>query len=117
MPELGAAAAEIAGARVQLMDNASRVFDQLAAGAERSFEHRAVGRRDQVRAAWRAVAAVDRIFTRSGGSALRRDQPLQRFWRDAHASLDQGHTSGPAYHAATLTEIGVDPKGALRPTL
>ena len=32
-----------------------------------------------------AVEAVDRLFTDSGGGALREANPLQRIWRDVHA--------------------------------
>ena len=42
-------------------------------------------RRDQVRGTGQAINAVDRLFENSGGRALRRGTPIQRFWRDAHA--------------------------------
>ncbi|MDQ8706021.1 acyl-CoA dehydrogenase family protein [Streptomyces sp. LHD-70] len=115
MRAIGEAAAEIAGARAQLLDNVSRIFDIVDGGSTVSFERRAAGRRDQVRAAWRAVAAVDEIFTRSGGNALRLDQPIQRFWRDAHAGLSHAiHVEGTVYHAAAMTAMGQDVPEALR---
>ncbi len=36
-------------------------------------------------------SAVDEIFARSGGNALRMDKPLQRYWRDAHAGHGARH--------------------------
>ncbi|PRC60525.1 monooxygenase, partial [Mycobacterium sp. ITM-2017-0098] len=42
-------------------------------------------RRDQVRATARAIASIDLLFEASGATALQLDQPVQRFWRDAHA--------------------------------
>jgi len=42
-------------------------------------------RRDQVRGTGQAIRAVDRLFENSGGRALKRGTPIQRFWRDAHA--------------------------------
>ena len=81
-----------------------------------SFADRAAGRRTQVRAVWRAVSAVDQIFARSGGNALRMDKPLQRYWRDAHAGLAHAiHVPGTTYHASALSSLGVDPpEGPLR---
>lgn len=54
--------------------------------------------------------AADQIFARSGGNALRTDNPMQRFWRDAHAGWHHAiHTPGPTYHTAALTEMDIDP--------
>ncbi|SLI28247.1 Putative hydroxylase [Mycobacteroides abscessus subsp. abscessus] len=78
---VGEAAADINAARQELLANVDRMWDLVDAGKEVSFADRAAGRRTQVRAAWRAVMAVDQIFARSGGNALRMDKPLQRFGR------------------------------------
>ena len=89
--------------------------DMVAAGKEVSFADRAAGRRTQVRAVWRAVMAVDQIFARSGGNAMRMDKPLQRYWRDAHTGLAHAiHVPGTAFHASALSSFGVEPQGALR---
>ncbi|NPC98293.1 acyl-CoA dehydrogenase family protein [Nocardioides sp. zg-DK7169] len=112
---LGEAAADIHAARGEILGNINRLWDIVDSGREVSFETRALGRLAQVRAAHRAVDAVDRIFARSGGTALRMDHPLQRFWRDAHAGLNHAiNIPGPTYHANALTHMGVEPQGALR---
>ncbi|WP_067172601.1 acyl-CoA dehydrogenase family protein [Microtetraspora niveoalba] len=112
---LGEAAADIQAARMEVLGNLNRIWDIVDSGAEVPFEIRALGRLTQVRAAWRAVRAVDEVFARSGGNALRMDKPLQRFWRDAHAGLNHAiNIPGPTYHAAALTKMGVDPQGPLR---
>src|ERR1700754_3871512 len=112
---LGEAAADINAARQELLANVDRIYDIVDGSKEVSFEDRAAGRRTQVRAAWRAVAAVDQIFARSGGNALRMDKPLQRFWRDTHAGLAHAiHVPGTPYHASALSSLGVDPEGPLR---
>lgn len=110
------AAAEIAASRAALLDNICEVYDTVAAGREISFERRAVGRRTQVRAAWRAVRAVDEIVARSGGNAMRMDNPIQRFWRDAHTGLAHAiHVPGAVYHVAAMTELGIEPpQGPMR---
>ncbi|SLJ82663.1 acyl-CoA dehydrogenase [Mycobacteroides abscessus subsp. abscessus] len=44
------------------------------------------------------------------------DNPLQRFWRDAHAGLHHAiHVTSTTYHAAALAALGVEvPPGPLR---
>jgi alkylation response protein AidB-like acyl-CoA dehydrogenase len=112
---IGEAAADINAARQELLANVDRIYDIVDSGREVSFEDRAAGRRTQVRAAWRAVAAVDQIFARSGGNAMRMDKPLQRYWRDAHTGLAHAiHVPGTVYHASALSSLGVDPQGPLR---
>ncbi|MEV4380069.1 acyl-CoA dehydrogenase family protein [Streptosporangium sp. NPDC049644] len=109
------AASEIEAARLQLLDGISRLYDLADSGKPISFADRALVRRNQVRCAWRAVSAVDEIFARSGGNAVRRNNPMQRFWRDAHVGLQHAiHIPGNTYHATALTQMGVEPQGALR---
>lgn len=109
------AAADINAARQELLANVDRIWGIVDAGGEVDFAERAAVRRTQVRAAWRAVMAVDQIFARSGGNALRMDKPLQRFWRDAHAGLNHAiHVPSTVYHAASLSSMGFDPADQLR---
>lgn len=113
---LGEAAAEIDSARQQLLANVDRIYDMVDAGKEIDFDTRATARRNQIRAAWRAVRAADEIFDHSGGNALRMDNPLQRFWRDAHAGIHHAiHVTSTTYHAAAMSSLGIDvPAGPLR---
>ena len=112
MYAVGEAAADINAARQELLANADRIYDMVAAGKEVSFADRAAGRRTQVRAVWRAVSAVDEIFARSGGNAARMDKPLQRYWRDVHVGqLHAIHVPGTTYHASALSSLGIDPPG------
>ncbi|EGD53396.1 acyl-CoA dehydrogenase family protein [Gordonia neofelifaecis] len=112
---IGEAAADINAARQELLANIDEIWDLVDAGKEVDFERRAAGRRTQIRAAWRAVMAVDQIFARSGGNALRMDKPLQRFWRDAHAGLNHAiHVPSTPWHASALTSMGFDAPDQLR---
>lgn len=115
LPSIGEAASEIRASRLQVLDNVNRVYDVLEKGGEPSLSMRAQVRRDQIRASWRAVAAVDQLFARSGGNALRSDKPLQRLWRDSHAGLNHAvNTPGLAYQVSALALMGIGPeKGAL----
>ncbi|WP_280218209.1 acyl-CoA dehydrogenase family protein [Nocardia neocaledoniensis] len=112
---LGEAASEIDAARQHLLANVDRIYDRVERGEQIDFATRATVRRDQARAAWRAVRAADEIFDRAGGNALRMDNPLQRFWRDAHAGLHHAiHVTSTTYHAAAMASLDVEvPPGPL----
>ncbi len=115
MYAIGEAAADINAARQEILANVDRIYDIVDSGKQVSFADRAAGRRTQVRAVWRAVSAVDEIFARSGGNAMRMDKPLQRYWRDAHTGMAHAiHVPGTTYHAAALSSFGVEPQGPLR---
>lgn len=106
---LGEAAADIKSARLELLANIDEIWDLVDAGRAVDFERRAQGRQLQIHAAWRAVMAVDQIFARSGGNALRMDKPLQRFWRDAHAGLNHAiHVPSTVWHASALSSMGFE---------
>ncbi|MGH3099059.1 MAG: acyl-CoA dehydrogenase family protein, partial [Streptosporangiales bacterium] len=110
LPAISEAAAEIHASRSALLENVHRNYDMVAAGSTPTFDDRAVGRRIQVQAAWRAVRAVDEIVARSGGNALRMSNPIQRFWRDAHMGLAHAiHVPGSVFHASALTQLDIDP--------
>ncbi|MFZ2174309.1 MAG: acyl-CoA dehydrogenase family protein [Rhodococcus sp. (in: high G+C Gram-positive bacteria)] len=112
---IGEAAAEISASRVSLIETAERFFDKVDTGKEVTFEERAIGRRTQIAAAWRAVRAADEIFARAGGGALHYKTPMQRFWRDAHAGLAHAiHVPGPTNHASALVQLGGEPRGMMR---
>ncbi|MCD9029141.1 hypothetical protein LDO26_13125 [Luteimonas sp. BDR2-5] len=111
----GEAAAEIQAARLQLLDGINWATRQVNAGNEISFADRSRIRRNQVRCAWRATAALDTVYARSGGNASRRTNPIQRFWRDAHVGLNHFiHIPGSVYHANALTYYGVEVPEPLR---
>ncbi|GAC70350.1 hydroxylase [Gordonia soli] len=111
----GEAAAEISASRVQLIEGISRLHDIIESGGTPTIEERSNQRRNQVRCAWRAVSAVDEIFARSGGLAIRKSSPMQRYWRDAHVGLQHMiHVDGVAYHSNALHKLGLEtPPGML----
>lgn len=109
------AAAEIAASRGQLLDGISRLFDLADADEVISCEERALAPRNQLRCAQRAVAAVDAVFARSGGNAAPGNNPLQRFWRDAHVGLAHAvHLSDMIYQSSALTAMEVEAPEGLR---
>lgn len=111
----GQAASEISASRTQLIDGISRLYDIIESGGEPTTEDKSNQRRNQVRCAWRAVQAVDAIFARSGGGAIRKSSPMQRYWRDAHVGLQHMiHGDGVPYHSNALHMMELDtPPGML----
>jgi 3-hydroxy-9,10-secoandrosta-1,3,5(10)-triene-9,17-dione monooxygenase len=110
---IGEAASEVHAARCQLLANINEMFDLACADKEIPIPLRAQGRRDQVRCSWRAVAALDQAFARCGGNSIRLSQPVQQFWRHAHAGLNhQINTPGAVYRNYVLAELGKLPTDA-----
>ncbi|MFB6597742.1 3-hydroxy-9,10-secoandrosta-1,3,5(10)-triene-9,17-dione monooxygenase oxygenase subunit [Streptomyces diastaticus] len=79
------AASDIDATVLQMDRNLRELSELAAAGREIPMELRLRTRRDQVRGTERAVAAIDLLFKTAGGNALRRGNPVERAWRDAHA--------------------------------
>ena len=107
---LGEASSDIQASRVQMMDDLSRIFDHAAAGQEAPYELRVQTRRNQVRSVQRIVDASDKVFTRTGGNAIRTDKAMQRLWRDTHAGLHHGiNVPSPIYGAYSALQFGLAP--------
>ncbi|MGJ3507128.1 acyl-CoA dehydrogenase family protein [Enemella sp. A6] len=115
MYHLGRSGAQLRAAREAILSNAQEIYDIVAAGEEVSFARRAEGRRNQVDAVWTAVRAVDDAYARCGGTALRNDSMMQKYWRDMQAGLHHAiHVATTPYQAAALSELGFEPQGPLR---
>lgn len=115
---IGEAAADIRSARAQLVHNVGELFDAVGAGHRVTLEERVACRRDQVRAAWRAAEAADAVYAVCGGNSIRRDNPVQRFWRGLHAGLHHGIVvPGPVYDAGAGMLMGQPPQGSAAKTI
>lgn len=79
------AASEIDAAILQMERNIGEQLRYAEAGEEIPFELRVRSRRDQVRGTERAIEAIDLLFDNSGGHSIRKPNPIERHWRDAHA--------------------------------
>ncbi|MCW8220774.1 3-hydroxy-9,10-secoandrosta-1,3,5(10)-triene-9,17-dione monooxygenase oxygenase subunit [Streptomyces griseolus] len=79
------AASDIDATVLQMDRNLRELYELAEAGTDIPVELRLRARRDQVRGTERAVAAIDLLFKTAGGSSLRRGNPVERAWRDAHA--------------------------------
>lgn len=79
------ASSETDAAILQLDRNIRTLLECVTAGEEIPMQLRLRARRDQVRATERALQAVDILFKTAGGNSLKRGNPIERAWRDAHA--------------------------------
>lgn len=79
------AASDIDATLLQMDRNLRELSALAEEGREIPMELRLRTRRDQVRGTERAVAAMDLLFKTAGGNSLRRGNPIERAWRDAHA--------------------------------
>lgn len=105
---LSTAAADIRASQLHVVDDVSRLYDQVAAGGTLTMEQRVEVRRNQVRATARAVDAVDALFNHAGGTSIRLSNPLQRFWRDLHAARNHlCNVAEPLYLAAGQCAFGL----------
>ena len=102
------AASDIDAAWRQLSGNLQAEYDLILAGREVPMELRLAARRDQVRATARAVSSITLLFTNSGAHALMNGNPIQRFWRDAHAGrVHAANDAERAYVAYGNGEFGI----------
>jgi 3-hydroxy-9,10-secoandrosta-1,3,5(10)-triene-9,17-dione monooxygenase len=102
------AAHEIDAARLQMTRDLDEMMELARDGKEIPIDLRARGRLDQVRATQMAAAAVDRVFTNSGGRVLHEQNPIQRAWRDIHAgSLHNSNVPEPILMAYGAHRFGL----------
>ncbi len=80
------AEATIDEARLVLHRNMDEMMALVRAGEDIPLERRVQFRHDSSRAVARCVAAVDDLFTQSGGRAIFLGSPILRYFLDAHAA-------------------------------
>ncbi|WP_137723052.1 3-hydroxy-9,10-secoandrosta-1,3,5(10)-triene-9,17-dione monooxygenase oxygenase subunit [Prescottella subtropica] len=94
------ASSEIDAAILQMDRNIRELYELAQAGEPLPMSMRLRVRRDQVRAAERALEAIDLLFKTAGGNSLGRGNPIERAWRDAHAG--SVHVANDAERALSL---------------
>lgn len=107
---LGRASSEVDACRFHLLRNIGEMYDTAMRGDEITLEMRSRARRDQVQGTYRAIAAIDDVFDRSGAGTIMLNNPIQRLWRDAHAG--RHHTVNSidrSLHSYGMTVMGFNP--------
>lgn len=104
---LGSASADLQAGELQFMHDIQRMWDLVQAGKEIPLEMRLEIRRNQVRSVQRAISAIDELMRHAGGAAMNKNNPMQRFWRDAHTGAGHGaNVPEPKYEAYGLHLFG-----------
>lgn len=115
MAALGAALADIAASRLQLLDGLQQAFDIAMAGGTvpDALQHEA--RRNQVRAVRRAADAARAVFDTVGGNVARVSSPIQRFYRDVSVAMCHAcNVDQPVYAAQAAFMFGKPvPRGVI----
>lgn len=72
--------------RSYVYETSEALWDEVASGRRASTESRRRARLASCHAAAGAAEAVDLLYAAAGSSSIFSDQPLQRHWRDIHAT-------------------------------
>lgn len=115
---VGQASSDVEASKSQLLRNVARAYEIVSAGGTVDMATRAAFRRDQVRCSWRAVEAIDGLVALSGGNAMRRSNPVQRFWRDAHVGLHHAiNVSSGVYQYYATQRLGIETSSPISYTI
>jgi len=107
---LGNAASIVDACRRQLLGNIGDIYETLMAGGTPTIDQRSTARRDQVLGTVRCVAAIDDIYDRQGAVVIQEDNPMARFWRDAHAAKHHTiNTNERTLHSWAHNAMGLGP--------
>jgi indole-3-acetate monooxygenase len=90
-------------------DNDDYVSDEAAAGRPSSLRQRALVRVATAQAAAMSAQAVDMLYNASGGSALFETKPLERCFRDVHATTRHIGASGSNFETDGRVLFRLDP--------
>lgn len=111
---LAESSAEVDCASLLMVDHLAEAIGRGAAGEPVPLEDRARYRRDMCFAARLSVQAVTRLFEASGGHALFKEAPMQRYFRDVHAGSHQvAIVWDAAAQAYGRVQLGLDPRDQL----
>jgi indole-3-acetate monooxygenase len=105
------AMAETRSARALLVEEATRVWETVQQGTPVTAEQQALLRIAATHATATSAAAVDRMYTAGGGSALFASSPLQRCLRDVHGVTQHAFVAPPTYESLGQILLGTEPDG------
>ncbi len=105
------ATATARSARALLVEETTRVWDLVQAGAPVTAEQRGLLRTAATHATAAAAGAVDRMYTAAGGTAVFASRPLQQCLRDVHTVTQHVFVAPPIYEMLGKILLGVEPDG------
>lgn len=106
---IGRAQALVDAARSFLVDSVATVYDELAAGDTPSLHQRAIVRLAAAHAAASSAQAVDLLHDAAGATALFESSPIERCFRDVHATTQHIGTSSSNFEIGGRVLLGLEP--------
>jgi alkylation response protein AidB-like acyl-CoA dehydrogenase len=107
--DLGRAEAHLRSGRAFLLDAMQEIWDEAAAGRTPTLRQRAIARLAAAKAAEASAQAVDLLYNAAGGTALFESNPLERCFRDVHATTQHIGTQAANFELAGRVLLGLDP--------
>ncbi len=98
--------------RAFLFEAVEEMWAEVANGRTPSLRQRALVRIATAQAASMSAQAVDLLYNAAGGTSLFETNPLERCFRDVHATTQHAATSGVNFETGGRIMFGLDP-GAL----
>ena len=107
--DLGRAEAHLRSGRAFLLEAMEEIWTEAAAGRSPTLRQRAIARLAAAKAAEASAQAVDLLYNAAGGTALFETNPLERCFRDVHATTQHIGTQPANFELAGRVLLGLDP--------
>ena len=107
--DLGRAEALVRAGRAFLAEAIEEIWQEAEAGRVPSMRQRAIARLAAAKAAEASAQAVDLLYNAAGGTALFESSPIERCFRDVHATTQHIGTQAVNYELAGRVLLGLDP--------
>jgi indole-3-acetate monooxygenase len=107
--DLGRAEAQLRSGRAFLIEAVEEIWNEAAAGRTPSLRQRAIARLAAAKAAEASAQAVHLLYNAAGGSALFESNPLERCFRDVHATTQHIGTQASNFELGGRVLLGLDP--------
>jgi len=111
--DLASALASVRSARAYTLEAIDQAWEQANAAGKLSVETKANLRLAATHNAWSAVDAVGRLYHSAGGTAIYRDNDLQRCFRDVNVTTQHIMVAQPTYEVVGKIALGIDPNTLL----
>ena len=107
--DVGKAEALLRSARAFLVSELQDIWDTVAAGKMPSIRQRAIARLAAAQAASASAQAVDLIYNAAGGTAIYETNPIERCFRDVHATTQHVGIASGNFEISGRVLLGLDP--------
>jgi indole-3-acetate monooxygenase len=111
--DLGRAEAQLRSGRAFLLEALEEIWEEAAAERAPTLRQRAIARLAAAKAAEASAQAVDLLYNAAGGTALFESNPLERCFRDVHATTQHIGTQATNFEIAGRVLLGLDPGTSL----